>query len=493
MRSHPRLWMWTVAVLAPVLVAGLALAAADLDAWWAGEEDLYGHRRFDPPPTDRTAITQIDFGLVHGELWPAWVTADENHEPAAYQRLLDEVSPDAYLAARVRRTRKLALEDPVGNVRHLMYQVWAWNRYCDLIGAPWHLTAGVNVNGPDDATFYVKSYQVISDTPTRVGRDHWRTRVVQRVDDLSAVEGYLGLTSDHEQGAVVVTERIAAFALERIWPLLDPELDPERLAIDARFAPGIRDAARAALHPTDLTVLALTAADRFWLERAIAEVHGRARCGSRFQIAHLPFDGLHHRDLREVRRYAAATAADPCPEVTHLEAAALTLRSQSLQATAGLQQALEALNAWVGRSIAIHEARHAADDALPGELPCPTCPEAIRGVPRLEASAYLASFADPGTAPVALLQACAVRQVDAAGRAEAIGFVVDQLGDPCATGPTPELPAKARELERTLFGRDEEIVLHPDFPALLPLERAVRSGLPPVDVGGARQGDIEPE
>ena len=479
MRAELRALPWLAASFGAAAALLALLAPVDLGAWWAGEIDWRGARRFDPPTPDTATLGEIDFGLIHGELWPAYVAAAPGQEDAAFQRLRDAVAPDAYLVQRVDRMRRLAEADPAGNAERLLYQVWAWNRYLDMAAVPWRLTAGVQVLGPHDARFYVKSYRVLSDTPTRVGdTGYWRTQVVQRVDDLSVVEGYLGLTSDHESGAVVVAERVAAFAIERVWPLLDPELDNERLAIDARFAPSIRDAARQALHPTDYLVLEDTAADRFWLERAVAQVHTRARCGSRFQIGHLPFDGLHHRDLLEVRRYAAATADSPCPDVTPIEAAALTMRSRRLQDTAGLRQALEALSAWVARSIAIHEARHAADDGEPGALVCHGCPADFGTVATLEVSAYVASFGAEQVGPVAALQACAVEEVDAAGRGQWIRFVSDRLGGICDSGPTPDMAERAAQLEERLFQRNEPIRLHPDFPDLLPLERAIRAGLP---------------
>lgn len=485
MRFDLRALPWFAAALGASLALAAVVAPIDLNAWWAGEVDLTGHRRFDAPTPRVADISAIDFALVHGELWPAWVAASPEEEPQAYANLREAVSPDPYLTERVERTRALARQDAFRNAGRLLYQVWAWNRYCDLAAVPWRLTAGIYAQDPRNAMFYVKSYRVISDTPTRVGGGHWRTRIVQRVDDLNLVEGYLGLTSDHEEGAVVVAERVAAFALERVWPLLDEELDPERTAMDAAFAPAIRAEVRRALHPTDYRVLSETAADRFWLERAIAAVHTRARCGSEFEILELPYDGLHARTLREVqRRQQSAAAADPCPDVTQMEFLALKTRSKALQSTAGLEQALEALNAHVARTIAVHEARHAADDAVPGPLSCPGCGLSEVGI--LEASAYLASFRDPETSTVALLQACAVAQVNAAGRAKAIEFVTDALGDPCTNGPTSAIPELARKLESELFDRDDAIALHPEFPMHLPLERAIRAGLP-------QQNDVDVE
>lgn len=471
MRIELRALPWFAAAFGAAVAVAVLSAPVDLGRWWAGEIDLAGRRVFEPPPPDAAAVAEIDFALLHSELWPAWVAAPPGADEPAYQRLAAEVAPDPYLSRLVKRMHRLAEDDAAGNAPRLLYQVWAWNRYCDMIGVPWRLTAGIQVLDPRDAKFYVKSYRVLSDTPTRVGSGYWRTRVVRRVDDLSVVEGYLGLTSDHESGAVVVAERVAAFAIERVWPLLDPELQPEQFALDATFGPAIRAAAKRSLHPTDLDVLEKTAADRFWLERAVAQIHQRASCGSRFQIGFLPFDGLHHRDLIEVRRYAAATADSHCPDVTHIEAMALTTRSAALQETAGLRQALEALSAWVARAIAVHEARHAADDAEEREIRCDDCPPEITGVARLEVSAYLASFAHPDVSEVSLLQACTVEQVDAVGRGAWIRFLSERLGDVCENGPGEDFVARARGLEKELFHREAPIVLHPDFPAHLPLER----------------------
>jgi hypothetical protein len=438
-----------------------------------GEVSWVGARRFDLPAIDLDRVAGIDFEAVHRELWPAWISAVPAEESAAFDALSSAVALDPFLTRRLDRTRALSA-DAGSNARGLLNQVWAWNRYLDRLEVPWRLTAGVQVNGPQDAIFYVKSYRVISDTDTQVGEGAWRTRVVQRVDDLGAIEGYLGLTSDHEQGALVVTERVASFAFERIWPLLDARLDAERRPEEQVFAQGVREAVGRSLPGHQVSVLQDTAEGRFWLERAVAAVHRRSRCGSRFRIGALPFDGLRHSDLITVRRFAAATAASDCPDVTHNEAVTLMLFSRKLQEAEALRPALEALTAWVARAIAIHEARHAADDAETGPLVCDGCPEGAGEVTRLEMSAYLASFAHPDAGVVALVQACAVLATNAGGRGEAIRFLTHQLGDACDLGPPADFAARAGALEVALFGRSEPIVLHQAFPKRLPLERSLQ-------------------
>jgi len=475
MQTWHRAILFLVAAVAAGGGSAMLLGPIPWASWWAGEISLDGTRRFDPGTPDRDAVSRIDFERVHAELWPTWLAAVGPAREVAWEELQRSVQDDSFLVARLETIHRLIQKGPARNANRLLYQVWAWNHYLDLLGAPWRLSAGIHVNADSGAVFYVKSYRVISDTPTRVGDGHWRTRVVQRVDDLNVMEGYLGLTSDHEEGALVVAERVAAFALERVWPLLDPTLDPERRRLDTAFAEAIRREARQALAPEDHEVLRSTAADRFWLERAVEGVHDRARCGSQFRIGVLPFDGLNHEALQTVRRFAAATYSAPCPDVTREEALAMVLRSHRLQSTERLRPALEALTAWVARAVAIHEARHAADDAMEEPMACVDCPDHVTGVTRLEVSAYLASFTDERSGVVALLQACAVEEVDAAGRGQALRFLSERLSAACVQGPPASLQEQARALELSIFQRSDSIQLDPAFPARLPLERAHRA------------------
>lgn len=423
-----------------------------------------------PHPVDREALAGIDLHHVHAELWPGLVAslqADAGAQQDAHVALRQAVAADPNLADLVDEVVGLTA-DPVASAPALLQRARAWNDYLDAHGLPWRLALSVHVH-PDDAQILVKTYRVVADARTIVGDRSTRTRVVTRADRTALVEAWLGTTVG-DGGALLQLDRIVVFALDRVWPLLDPALDDRRDAVDRAFAPSIRASAARAL-PEHVEVLANTAAGRFFMGRAADAVHDRHGCGSRFVIGEIPFDGLAVADLRVLSRYAAASDRSPCPDVTREEALLFRLHSDALQAEPELQPALEALVAWIARAFAVHEARHVADAEQTGAEPppCPGCPDALPVEGRRELSAYVASFVDPELGGLALYQACRLDPRQVPVRAEVVRWVADRLGDACAEGPPDDLPERARALEVELFGRSEPIRVDDAFPRGLPL------------------------
>ncbi|NCG18172.1 MAG: hypothetical protein GWP91_04060, partial [Rhodobacterales bacterium] len=243
-------------------------------------------------PVTQDTTARVDLARVHKKLWANWVAARPVNAVADREALRDALVQDPNLVDLFDRMMRAVDEGVTQHTDELLYLVWAWNDYLDDQDQPWRLSAGVQLRGAESAVFYVKAYEVIHDSQTWVGPHATRTRVVRRVDDLNVVEGYLGLTSDHEQGAVVVADRVSELALDRIWPLLDPELDPKRSALDTAFAPSIRDALEANLSAEVWTELSETSADRFWLLAVVDAIHSRGACGSTFRVSAMPFRGL---------------------------------------------------------------------------------------------------------------------------------------------------------------------------------------------------------
>ncbi len=124
----------------------------------------------------------------------------------------------------------------------------------------------------------------------------------------------------------------------------------------------------------------------------------------------------------------------------------------------------ETLVARVARGVAVHEARHVADDDAGEELTGPAMPrEAL-----LELSAYLASFATPGIGYVCLLQACELEADRRTAHGMALTFLLPRIMPRgCAAGPPPDLHARAQALEGELLGRSERISLPAEFPERL--------------------------
>jgi hypothetical protein len=235
-----------------------------------------------------------------------------------------------------------------------------------------------------------------------------------------------------------------------------------------------------------------TAADRATLIRVVHGINGR-RCSS-FSIHGIPHDGLNAFQLARIIRSAKSEKKrlqyerarrrksggkrdgdDPgserdCPAVTMKEADRLTAASVRLQHARGLRRALGALLSWVARGVMVHEARHAADDLVGGQPRCRGCPEELGRKGEAELSAYLASFADERTGHLNLYQACLALALGLrGGSGAAIRLASRELGYACRRGPRDDLYRTASELERSLLGRSEAVVLQGYFPGVLPL------------------------
>lgn len=421
---------------------------------------------------DRGALATIDLERVHAELVPAWVVARGGMRGAHLTELRRAVGADANLGAILDRMALLADHDPMLNASELLGLVRTWNAYLDTAGEPWRMEGEILVSraGGDDL-FALRTYRVMHDGHTRVGDQDYRTLVQRRVDGTTLVEPYLGHMRSWERGVILLHDRIREYALDEVWPLLDPTHVPAD-PIARAFAEPLRAAVREGLGQQTAGSLEATAAHRRTLLDATASVHARHRCGSQFLISRLPYDGFGPADLTKLQIAAGGEPVPDCPEVTPTEAAAFLLASRGLQGQPGLRDATERLVAWVAGAVAVHEARHAADDARMdrGEsLRCEGCPEAMPRVEALEASAYLASFAAPHQGVMSMYQACALDPDRLPDRAAAVAFLAERLGTTCQGGPPDDLVERARGLEIELFGRLTPVDLR-DFPVRLPVD-----------------------
>jgi hypothetical protein len=269
---------------------------------------------------------------------------------------------------------------------------------------------------------------------------------------------------------VLLLDRVAGFALDQVWPLLDPDLDGRRDETSRAFAPAVRAEVAAELAPAELSALRSTAADRFWLEAAADAITSRRTCGSAFYVARVPWDGMAPGDLATLRTHASRTPSS-CPEVTQTEALLFDVRSARLRETPDLRDALEHLVGVVAHAVVVHEARHAWDDAqLAGQrIQCVGCPEDTSPVGALEGAAYLASFADPRTGALSMYQACSLDPAQVPDRASMIGWLSERLvGGGCASPPPADLGARARAIAQETFGDAVPIEVL-DFPTRLPV------------------------
>ncbi|MBX2798359.1 MAG: hypothetical protein KTR31_11835 [Myxococcales bacterium] len=456
------------------LIAALVVSVGfttSLALWWERPDGVPEIRDGAMLVLDREALAQVDLEKVHTELVPNWVVAVGGVKQLHWDRLSREAGRDKNLGALLDRMALLMDADPVLNAMELLALVRAWNDYLEKGGHPWRL-AGEVVVGEGGGTWRLKSYRVLmEDGRVTVGERTFGASVRRRVDATSLVDGWMGHVHSHEEGVVILLDRVTSFALDRVWPMLDPVLDGELDALQQTFAPAVRAEVAEVLSPEALTALRNTAEDRMWLIRAAASVHSRHRCGSQFLISRVPWNGMSPRDQATLQQYAAGKDDHPCPDVTQAEALVFMTRSHHLRREPGVREALGRLVAWVASAVAVHEARHAADVAEvgDGQLPCLGCPDDTTRVAVLEGSAYVASFAHAGSAAVSLFQACGLDPEVVPDRAAIVRFVADSLyPGGCDAAPPDDLVQRAQVLERRMFSRTAPIELG-GFPASLPV------------------------
>ncbi|MEM6954295.1 MAG: hypothetical protein AAF645_01365 [Myxococcota bacterium] len=469
--------------LAAAVVAAFAMAYAFRQpalALLRGEIDLRGEPRFEaahPPHTE-----EVDFRDAVGQRWPAWTIARGRAmraETRATRRRAEEAAHRAFVELRYSHGADrnlvalldelaLRLETPLEEARRIDYLLWAYNHYLDEADVPWRLEATMRVDDPP--LLYTRSYEVLSDHDTPSGR----LRLLQRADLTNVDEGFLGHTD--RDAAMVMMDRTVHFAVHRIWPMLSAGLDARLPPSLRTLAPFVRDAAALALPADERALLEETAVDELALIEVAASIHARAECGNTFRIYGLPWNGLSPPDQEALIGALERGRGGDCPQVTLDEAARLIGASERLGELPQLAPAVETLATWVAGSVGVHELRHARD-RREGRRACIGCPGARVGqlgvAVRDEIGAYIASFADPARAYVALAQACGV-DADAAGslapHAQALAAVLPDLLPEGCEGPIPEdLPARAARLEARYFGDFTPIELPVDFPQRLQL------------------------
>ena len=474
---------WKVALILGLVAVALSslvfliLHHEVLVTWLKGETDLWGDFDYDPPhAVDPRKLARDDLVQVHRRLLPAWGIAMGSmldRAPAAMKRLRDRIK-DPNLHALLDELDRLTLDGPNKHSKRIFYLLRAWNSYLDQNHLPWHVDGAIRLR--PHPFLYLKIYRVESDLRVRVSQKQIRARLLRRVDGTNVVELYLGSASRHQDGAMVVLDRIIEFSMDKVWPLLSDARPGSEAARLARFGPKLRQEARQVLPAAVLSLLVRLAPARTRLVRGMKSINAQASCGSRFRVLAIPHSGLSVRGKAMIRGVAQRDQGDPCPALTPAAAEEMITASDQLKAARGLDAAVGALAAWVARGVTVHEARHVADDKqvnLETTAPaCEACPSEMDHTTQAELSAYLASFATRDAGYLNLMQACSTTGSSSRGaNARAIMVAVKALGDACGQGGPPgDLYTRAAALERKYFGRSDTITLPTDFPKILALE-----------------------
>jgi len=429
-------------------------------------------------PMSREVLETIDFERVHAELLPAWVislqhdpyTLGRAREQRRFEALIAEAGRDPNLDTLLRRLRDRSTSGVTTYAREITHLLDGWNRYVSSAGLPWYVAHDL-LKTSRGGRLYTRSYRVHARIEGKVAGKPQPVRLLVRVDSTNVGELFFGQTDVGSRWSMVVTERIAEFAMDRLWRMMDPEGDHRLGARDRAFAPSLRREAAKVLAPQTRSVLARGAATRASLLARLSEIRQRKVCGRGIEVDNLPWNGLTPRGRAIVTRAVAHNRRSHCTLLTQDDASVLLGTSDALSSDEELHRALGALTAWLARAVTVHEVRHLADGdgAARGDF-CDACPPWMSPRGRAEVSAYMASMATEGVGYLAMYQACGIDAPSVHDAGGALDFVLGVLAPRgCDAGPPEDLYAQAKLADWVLFKRSERIDLPADFPTVLPL------------------------
>ncbi len=464
-----------LSVIVPALLATYVFRDP-IERFVRGEIDVTGDPTFSYQPVDE----QVG-GLeqIHAETLPGWLVAEANreawgveHADKEWSNLEAALEKDPNLLEIAKETKSILRADQeVEKIERLIYLMRSWSNYLSESKQP-YLVQGNAVTTGAGSFFYIKSYMVEADVQMEVGGKPYRSRIVRRLDSTNVRESYLGATSRGADGAVVLINRLYDFVIRDVWPMIGGASKPEWAAWD--------EAALAELEE-NLSSTDFVALERAWVEFAKIQavydaIEARRECGNRLAIIEPGHVGLSPKTLADLERWATDDALDLCPALKAEELEALRDASQALRQDEEFQRALGAVIALLARGVAIHEARHVADDVehdgLVDPLPCAPCDPRDSAPTRAELSAYLASFAWGPTPTLTFMQACTATDQRGGPHARAMQVIREAgfSGHLCAEGPPAEIAATSRELEAQWFGRSDRVTAPENFPRLLDLK-----------------------
>lgn len=442
-------------------------------------------------PVDTRAFEKLDLEAIHGELMPQWVQSLElddgfnrGREEDRFIELQQAVAPDANLRDLVIELRENASLGPHAYRREIGRLVDGWNRYMEQRRARWFLLHHIEATARGGRLLML-GYRVVADAPVRVGEASYRARWLQRADRLPLMEAFLGRAGP-DNGAVIVSNSTADFAIDRLWPLFDEQAPGMNTPVDRSFAPWLRNEAQRAIGAQAVQILAQTAPARQAMTRTLESIAKRKVCGRAFVVPQLAWNGLSLQQQRELAAAVAHNERKRCSRVTRSEAELLLDKTRELTSAQGLSEALSRLHGWLARAVTVHEARHLADDAMSAgderTPPCPQCPPGLDRDDRAELSAYLSAMGNPNVGYVSMYQACGLQGVGAGAvaLAQALELVAPEG---CDGHPPHNLYAMAQTAHHKLFGPSEQANLQalPESLSLGPQRTAVTWEQPPME------------
>ncbi len=441
---------------------------------------------FRPPYAVSRQITEsVDMPRLHRDLLPAWVmslqhsphTLGRRNAEMTFEALKEEAGKDPNLALLLDELHEKIMYGlpELSTDIHALFA--GWNEYMARVGAPWRLEHHI-AQTASGSRIFVRSYRAVADVEVTIARAPYRVLLLSRADRTNLVEGFIGQTSWEHDAALVVLDRVVDFAADRLWPLFDGEHGSSRAdSIGDSITDHVLTEALGALGMSTVAELARTGSLHRELEEELASVRRRNGCGASVLIDQVPWDGLSPRALALLNDVAVRNEQRRCPRLMTQDARRFELLSARLRDDAELEPALGRLAAWLTRAVAVHEARHLANDRgqVEKDRLCGGCPSALTRSEQSEVSAYLASFAAPGLGYVALMQACGVDLSVRGTNTTALAWVLPKLLDEGCAGAVPDdLYQRAQQLEREVLGSSDRTELSAAFPDFVPVPRALR-------------------
>lgn len=459
-----------------ILAKGAQPTQSDIDA-----KALHARKKAQPfrpaYPLDAVVLSAIDMGKIHGQLLPAWILSLQHHPysigrleaDSAFRSLRDEAGKDPNLGLLLDQLYEQLMTGTFDFYGELQALFKGWNDYLAQAGVPFRLEHHVERThrGP---VVRVRSYRILAEVQVLDQRSNRRLLLLARHDRTNLVEAFLGQTSMERGTALIITDRVAEYAIEQLWPLFgrhDPAREPE-------LVDRVRSEAVQALGEPVAEILARTYAVHHTLQTAVSTLANRRGCGAGVLIERVPWDGLSQRTLAMVNRVARKNETRRCTRVTPRDAERVGTTSKELREHPELEMALGTLAGWLTRAVATHESRHLVDDESATEdrtkAPCRDCPAWFDYTTRAEVAAYLASFASVGVGYVALFQACGNGAEHRGSHSAALDYILPKLlTDGCA-GPIPhDFYNRAATLRALLTGRSEAVELPATLPRVVPV------------------------
>lgn len=431
---------------------------------------------------DKAVLATISWERVHAELFPAWIVALQKRSATTGRKEADA----AFAALRAEAGKDPNLQDLLDQLEEKVRDVAAfgadirtllkgWNQYLAANHIAWRVEYRFEKTAAG-TRLLAHTYRVLADVPVAVGQENERVLVVARGDRSRLIEPFFGQTSSDRDGAILVWDRVADYAIDRVWLMVGLGEDTAQPPAETSLRQAVRAEAARSLPAETLAAIEQSAPVRKELLAVLAELKTRGGCGATVVVVPAAWNGLSETGQQMVRSVAEGNERRQCTKLTFADADRLIDLSRRLDRTPGLEASIARLASWVARAVAVHEARHLADDRRAGQWDrtprCKTCPASMTPNERAEVSAYLASFSTEGLGNIALLQACGVDTWQHGANAAALSFVVPKLLPGGCQGEIPEdLHKRAQALDEELFDRREAVTVPSQFPDSLPIGR----------------------